>query len=653
MRATYRLQLSPELDFAAVAGLVPYLRDLGISHLYLSPALQARAGSTHGYDVVDPTKVSDALGGEEGLRALRDAGLPIVLDIVPNHMGVSDENRWWSDEEQRAKVFDWDPEDGWYRRFFDIDDLAAVRVEDEEVFALTHGKVLELLREGVIDGVRIDHPDGLADPAGYLKILKSSHPPEPMRDWPVEGTVGYEFLNDAAALFVDPAGEAELTDLFAQLTGETRPFGEVALEAQVQQATTTFAREVARLRSLVDEPGIADALAALPVYRTYVEPWSGRVDDADREAVAEAGLDGRLADVLLLREDGHDEFVTRFQQTSPPVTAKGVEDTAFYRYNRLLALNEVGGDPGRFGLSVAGFHAANAGRATRFPRGLLVTQTHDTKRSGDVRARIGALAGFASEWREHVLRWRERNEGLRADGAPDANEEYLIYQTLVGAWPISAERLEAYVEKALREAKRNTSWVEQDDDWEDRVKRFAVALLDHEPFLEDFEPFAARVAEEGRRSALGQLLLKLTSPGVADVYQGDELEDLSLVDPDNRRPVDWAVRREELERIRQGAVPTPETMKLFLIHRALELRARRPAAFAGAYEPVEAGPGTVAYLRGGEVLVVVPVRDGEDAWLSAPGRWRDVLTGGERELPGDVTVAELVEPYGLGLFERL
>ena len=222
MRATYRLQLSPELDFAAVAGLVPYFRDLGISHLYLSPALQARAGSTHGYDVVDPTKVSDALGGEEGLRALRDAGLPIVLDIVPNHMDVSDENRWWSDEEQRAKVFDWDPEDGWYRRFFDIDDLAAVRVEDEEVFALTHGKVLELLREGVIDGVRIDHPDGLADPAGYLrrladagarhvwveKILKSSHPPEPMRDWPVEGTVGYEFLNDAAALFVDPAGEA-------------------------------------------------------------------------------------------------------------------------------------------------------------------------------------------------------------------------------------------------------------------------------------------------------------------------------------------------------------------------------------------------------------------------------------------------------------
>jgi (1->4)-alpha-D-glucan 1-alpha-D-glucosylmutase len=671
VRATYRLQLSPELDFAAVSELVPYFRDLGISHVYLSPSLQARKGSTHGYDVVDPTRVSDTLGGEEGLRALRDAGLPIVLDIVPNHMGVSDENRWWADEELRAKFFDWDPKDGWYRRFFDIDDLAALRVEDEEVFRVTHSKVLELVRDGVVGGLRVDHPDGLADPAGYLrrladagaqhvwveKILTRSHPPEPLRDWPVEGTVGYEFLNDAAALFVDSAGEAELTDLFAQLTGETRAFQEVALEAQVQQATTTFAREVARLRSLLEfDPThpIADALAALPVYRTYVEPWSDRVDAADRAAIEAAGIEGRLADVLLLRERGHDEFVTRFQQTSPPVTAKGVEDTAFYRYNRLLALNEVGGDPGRFGMPVADFHAANAERAERFPRGLLVTQTHDTKRSGDVRARIGALAGMAGEWREHVLRWRELNEDLRADGAPDANEEYLIYQTLVGAWPIGAERLEAYLEKALREAKRNTSWVEQDHDWEARVKRFAAALLSHGPFLEDFEPFAEQVAEAGRRSALGQLLLKLTSPGVADVYQGDELEALSLVDPDNRHPVDWAARREALDALRRGAAPAPATMKLYTIWKALELRARREAAFAGAYEPLPAGPGVCAYLRGGKVLVVVPVRDWDDASLTGlAGRWRDVLGGGERDLADEVSVAELVAPHGVALLERL
>jgi len=469
----------------------------------------------------------------------------------------------------------------------------------------------------------------------------------------VEGTVGYEFLNDAAALFVDPAGEGALTDLFAELTGETRAFDEVALEAQVQQATTVFAREVTRLRSLLDVPAIADALAALPIYRTYVEPWSGRVEADDDAAVREAGIDGRLADVLLLRERGHDEFVTRFQQTSPPVTAKGVEDTAFYRYVRLLALCEVGGDPGRFGLSVPGFHAANAIRAERFPRGLLVTQTHDTKRSGDVRARIGALAGMAAEWREHVLRWREVNAALRAGGAPDANEEYLIYQTLVGAWPIGPDRLEAYVEKALREAKRNTSWIVQDHDWEARVKRFAVALLDHRPFLDDFTPFAARVAEEGRRSALGQLLLKLTSPGVADIYQGDELEALSLVDPDNRRPVDWAARRAALDALRGGAAPTDATMKLFLIWRALDLRARRPGAFAGAYEPVDAGPGACAYVRGGEVLAVVRVRPaGAPVLRGIAGPWRDVLSGEARDLGAAAAVADVVDANGLALLER-
>ncbi len=337
------------------------------------------------------------------------------------------------------------------------------------------------------------------------------------------------------------------------------------------------------------------------------------------------------------------------------MTAKGIEDTAFYRYNRLVALNEVGGDPGRFGLSVQEFHAANAVRAERFPRGLLVTQTHDTKRSGDVRARIGALAGMAAEWREQVLRWRDLNAPLRADGAPDANEEYLIYQTLVGAWPIAADRLEAYLEKALREAKRNTSWVEQDHDWEARVQRFAVALLDHKPFLAAFEPFAARVAEEGRRSALGQLLLKLTVPGVADVYQGDELEALSLVDPDNRRPVDWDRRRAALDALRGGAAPTDETMKLFLIWKALDLRGRREAAFAGSYEPLDAGPDVCAYGRGGEVLVVVPVRPGAAAGATlrgAGGRWRDVLGGAERDVGDEAAVADLVAGFGLALLER-
>jgi (1->4)-alpha-D-glucan 1-alpha-D-glucosylmutase len=662
MRATYRLQLSPELDFDAVRELVPYLRRLGISHLYLSPSLQARSGSTHGYDVVDPTRVSEALGGEQALRALRAEGLGIVLDVVPNHMAASDENPWWADPEQRARFFDYDPADGWYRRFFDIDDLAALRMEDEEVFAATHAKVLELVRDGVVDGLRIDHPDGLADPAGYLGRLRDAgvgdvwvekilHGEEELRDWPVQGTVGYEFLNDAAALFVDPRGEAALSELHAQLTGETRPFAQVALEAQVQQALTTFARELARLRTLLDVPALADALAALPVYRTYVEPWSGRVEEADAEAVREAGIDGPLADALLLRERGHDEFVTRFQQTSPPVTAKGVEDTAFYRDLRLLALNEVGGDPARFGLSVEAFHARQARRAERFPRGLLTTQTHDTKRSGDVRARIGALASTPEEWRARVTRWRELSSVL---DPPDAHAQYLVFQMLVGAWPIGAERLEAYLEKALREAKLRTSWVEPDERYEEQVKGYARALLGHREFLRDFELFAARVATDGRRSGLGQLLLKLTSPGVPDIYQGDELEDLSLVDPDNRRPVDWDARRAALERLLAGESPRDygET-KMLLVQRALELRSRRPEAFAGAYRPLESGPDVCAYVRGEDVLVVVPIRAWEEPELvGARGRWRHVLTGALHGIGGRVPLGELLWPYGVALLER-
>jgi (1->4)-alpha-D-glucan 1-alpha-D-glucosylmutase len=698
-RATYRIQLTPDQDFAAVRELVPYLRDLGISHLYLSPSLTARSGSTHGYDVVDPTTVSEALGGEDGLRELREAGLGIVLDVVPNHMGVGDENRWWTDEDERARVFDYDPEDGWYRRFFDIDDLAGVRVEDPEVFALTHDKVLQLVSEGVVDGLRIDHPDGLADPAGYLrrlrdagvehvwveKILSASHPVEELPDWPVDGTVGYEFLGDATALFVDPAGEGVLTELFADLTGETRPFDEVALETQVVQATTTFAREVARLRTLLDVPGIADALAAIPVYRTYADPAAGpsSVSDADRAAIAATDAPDELQRVLRLEEPGHDAFVTKFQQTSPPVTAKGVEDTAFYRYVRLLALNEVGHEPDRFTLSVEDFHARNAHRAAHQPHGLLATQTHDTKRSGDVRARIGVLASIPGEWRDAVHRWREITAELRPDGIPDGSEELTIYQTLVGAWPITAERLEGFLEKALREAKRHTTWAEPDEAYEAQVQRFATALLTHEAFLTDFVPFAARVAVEGRRSALAQTLLKLTVPGVPDVYQGDELETLSLVDPDNRRPVDFDRRRALLDAVAadlaEGRAPASagdadpfsdagteafDRAKLALVHGALALRGRRPEAFAsGDYRPVEAGPGVVAFTRGDDVLVVVGVRDWADASLALPagiaGDWTSAVGGPDVvvEAAGPdgavrLAVADVVDEHGLALLER-
>ncbi|HEU4655993.1 MAG TPA: malto-oligosyltrehalose synthase [Capillimicrobium sp.] len=647
LRATYRLQLSPELTFDDVRELVPYLRDLGVSHLYLSPSLQARQGSTHGYDVVDPTTVSRELGGEEALRALAAEGLGIVLDIVPNHMGTGDENRWWSDPELRSRFFDVDPETGAYRRFFDIDDLAAVRQELPEVFEVTHGKVLELLADGVLDGLRVDHPDGLLDPAGYLRRLRDAgaehvwvekilHPGEQLRDWPVDGTVGYEFLNDVQGLFVDRGAEAALSRTYADFTGERRSFEEVALEAQLEQATAVFDREVDRLVRAAggrfSAEAIADALARLPVYRTYVEPWSGRVEDADRAAVRAAGMDDELAAALLLDDEAPDELVVRFQQTSPPVTAKGIEDTAFYRYNRLLALNEVGGDPARFGVSVADFHAGNAERARRFPRNLLITQTHDTKRGGDTRARIGALSWLADEWGERVTRWRELVAGLRVevDGrlAPDDDELWFVFQTLVGAWPIEPlDRLDGYLEKALREAKVNTSWVHQRPAWEQAVQRFARAVVAHEPFLEDFLPFQRRVAELGERSALGQLLLKYTVPGLPDTYQGDELLALNLVDPDNRRPVDWAARRAALAAVRGGGAPAPEHRKLYVIERALALRAERPDAFAeGGYEPLDAPDGVCAFVRGGEVAVVVPVTPDAPCEAALPdGEWQERL----------------------------
>jgi (1->4)-alpha-D-glucan 1-alpha-D-glucosylmutase len=665
-RATYRLQLGGGFGFAQVLELVPYLRDLGVSHLYLPPSFQARPGSMHGYDVVDPGRFSEELGGEREFDALagaaRRAGLGLILDIVPNHMATDDANGFWSDPALRTRFFDVDEETGRHRRFFDIDHLAAVRQEDEHVFEATHRLALQLVNEGVVDGLRVDHPDGLADPAGYLRRLRdrgARHvwvekilgPGEPLRDWAVEGTVGYEFLNDVAALFVDPAGEAPLTDLWVEISGDERPFGEVALEAKLEQVRGPFGPEVDRLRREAPRHvgGLERTLASLPVYRTYVEPWSGRVEEADREAIREAALPESLQRVLLLEERGWDAFVTRFQQTTPAIMAKGVEDTAFYRYVRLVALNDVGGDPSRFGLGVEAFHEGNRERAGRFPRNLLITQTHDTKRSGDARARIGALAGMADEWAAHVRRWLEACSTIVG---PDAVERYFIFQTLVGVWPIEPARIEAYVEKALREAKRTTSWIEPDTAHEDRVKAFCRTLYEHHPFLADFEPFAAEVARAGERAALGQLLLKLTVPGVPDIYQGDELLSVSLVDPDNRRPVDWARRREVLGELRRGATPTDETRKLWLILRALNLRARRSQAFEGEYVPLEAAPDAVAFLRADAVIVVVRLR-GEGGSVDVPaGTWRDVLAGGERRLAGATPLDDLVDEFGLALFER-
>jgi (1->4)-alpha-D-glucan 1-alpha-D-glucosylmutase len=624
-RATYRLQLTPDFGFREARALVPYLQDLGISHLYLSPSLQARDGSTHGYDVVDPRRISDALGGEEAFRELAGAGLGVVLDIVPNHMAAVDENEFWRDERLREMFFDVDLRTGFHRRFFDIGELGGLRQEEWEVFWATHAKVIELVRERLVDGVRVDHPDGLADPTEYFERLAAAgvehvwaekivEPGEQLRGWPIEGTTGYEFLNEAMALFVNRDAEEAFTSLYHEVTGDTREFADIASLAKLEVAVNIFEPELRRLHQEVEVENLPLALASFHVYRTYIRPYLGIVEDADREEIGRASVSEQLRRILFLQEPGHEDFVVRFQQATGPVMAKGVEDTAFYRYFRLAALNEVGGSPDRFGLRVEEFHAASARRAERFPLNLLTTFTHDTKRSPDVRSRIVALTWLGDEWAERVRAWRDATGGL-----PDAREELLVYQTLVGAWPIEDERMDLYLEKALREGKVNSNWLEPNLEHERSVKEFARRAADAMRGDASLE----RVAALGRRISLGQLLLKLTAPGVPDVYQGDELEALALVDPDNRRPVDWAARRRALADLRAGAAPTAATEKLYVTWKTLELRAAHEDAFAGSYEPVDLGEGVAAFTRAGEVLVAAGLRPDVDP--VAPDGWRDVL----------------------------
>ncbi|HVW89499.1 MAG TPA: malto-oligosyltrehalose synthase [Gaiellaceae bacterium] len=625
LRATYRLQLTPDFGFAEARELVPYLTELGVSHLYLSPSLRAREGSQHGYDVVDPRHVSEALGGEEGLRRLADAGLGIVLDIVPNHMAAVDENPFWRDLRLREMFFDVDLHTGFHRRFFDVGELGGVRQEDWEVFWATHAKVIELVREGVVDGVRVDHPDGLADPAEYFRRLaeagvehvwaeKILEPGEELRDWPVEGTTGYEFLNDVLALCVNPAAEAAFTQIYESYTGDIRRFEDIVQLAKTEVAVNIFEPELRRLYQELAVENLPLALASFHVYRTYIRPYAGEIAEEDRDEIGRANVSEELRRILFLQEPGNEEFVVRFQQTTGPVMAKGVEDTAFYRSFRLSALNEVGGNPARFGLTVDAFHEANERRAARFPLHLLTTYTHDTKRSPDVRARIVALTWLVDAWRERLDAWRAELGGL-----PDPHEELLVLQTLVGALPIERDRLDGYLEKALREGKVNTNWLAPNLEHERAVQEWAwraAQLLEHDPFLDE-------VRALGRRIALAQLLLKLTAPGVADIYRGDELEDLSLVDPDNRRPVDWAARRRALEQLRAGERPDERTLKLYVTWKTLRLRAAHAEAFAGSYERVDLGDGVCAYTRGGEVLVAAAVDP--RAPVVVPDGWSDAL----------------------------
>ena len=810
--ATYRLQLTPEFGFAEAARVADYLASLGVTHAYLSPVLEAVPGSRHGYDVTDHSRIRDELGGEEAFRAmaarLRQAGVGIVLDIVPNHMALPPDlslNRqlWavlrdgpesayagWFDVDWRAgggrmllpllgkpvadtlSDLNVDPRGGpdgepvlryfehvlplrpgtaglpvtdlveaqhyrlayWqdasrelnWRRFFDITTLIGVRVEDPAVFDATHAVILRLVAEGLVNGLRVDHPDGLADPREYLRRLSAAtggvwvvmekilEARERLpADWPCAGTTGYDALRLADGLFVAPDGAVPLAKRYARfagLPGEAPPFAEVARRAKREIAGAELDAEVARLARLLAAsiPGsaIADAqevltevLAEFSVYRAYVyrgEPPGAAAEAAVRSAVAAAsrrlpeslrGLAAAAGDLAL----GHDaaawEFALRFQQTTGPVLAKGIEDTASYRWPRLVSLNEVGGDPDVFGIGTGEFHAEAARLAASWPATMTTLSTHDTKRQEDVRARLAVLAEIPADWGRQVGEWHSRALSLGA-AAVDPDTEYLLWQTLVGAWPVCGERLAGYLEKAMREAKTRTSWSRPDPGYEAAVQGLAAKVVADADLRDSIEAFVAAIASDALANSLGAKLVQLTMPGVPDVYQGCELTGLSLVDPDNRRPVDFTRRRSllaDLDARRDldaGVDPDVgadlDAAKLLVTSRAFRLRRDHPDWFAGGYTPLSAsGPAAghvVAFQRGGRAIcvatrlpvglrrrggwagTVLPLPGASPANLADPPGpvdrtpvWADVLTGRVLGPAGEAPLAELTRRLPVAL----
>ena len=774
--STYRLQFHAGFTFRDAAAVVPYLHDLGVTHCYASPYLKARPGSTHGYDVVDPTSLNPEVGTDADydawLAAMRERGMSHILDTVPNHMGVgTNENPWWNDVlrhgraskyahffdiaweashrlDTRNKVLlpvlgapygqvldkgelklafeagEWevryydrrfpiDPMTApsgvpskelelyngspkflhallqrqhyrlcyWrvasdeinYRRFFDINDLAALAMEREDVFDAVHRFTFELLRHGKVAGLRIDHPDGLYDPKEYFERLQRKYArdvfgdesraaerplyavaekilaiDEPLPEgWACHGTSGYDFLNMANGLYVDARNAEAFTRLYDEWVGGHTDFDDLVYRKKKLILEISLAGELHMLARQLDQIARSDVhtqdftlnsllhalrevIACFPVYRSYVTRDGAHESDvrhterAVERAIArnpdtEPAVFRFVADVVLLlgafagREDAA-HVAGKFQQVTAPTTAKGIEDTAFYIYNRLVSLNEVGGEPAHFGVTPEALHRYLADRQKLWPYALSALSTHDTKRSEDVRARLNVLSEIPDEWRQRVSRWGELNAPHRVRlanvEAPDPNDEYLIYQTLVGAWPLEphgpeefaafVKRVQAYLEKALREAKVHSTWTRPNAAYEDAAKQFVATLLDEQSgatFLRDFRPFQKRIAELGLLNSLSQTLLKIVAPGVPDTYQGTELWDFSLVDPDNRRPVDYAKRRGMLETVRAGADPAEllrhkedGRAKLFVTWKALAARkASAPLFSEGEYLPAEVG----------------------------------------------------------------
>ncbi len=760
-RSTYRLQITPTWTLFDAAALVPQLAALGADWVYLSPILESDEGSDHGYDVTDHGSTDTARGGREGLAAVADAahaaGMGVLVDIVPNHVGVATPARstWWWEllrdgpGSRHAGAFDVDWAAGGgrirlpvlgdaadeldrlqladdeiayydrrfpiapgtaggsardvhdrqhyelvsfrradaelnYRRFFAVSTLAGIRVEDRHVFAASHAEVKEWVDRGWVDGLRIDHPDGLADPAGYLddladlidhryvvveKILEGEETvPE---SWQCAGTSGYDALALVDRLFVDPAGRQRLDELDTELRGGLRVDWPAMTRATKRAVADGILRaEVLRLARLLPEiPDADDALAELlssfPVYRTYLPHGREFLDEAlTRATHRRAELTGTLRAVADRLLDVDSEVSRRFQQTSGMVMAKGVEDCAFYRWTRLTSLTEVGAEPADFALAPGDFHAHQLDRLARIPESMTTLSTHDTKRSEDVRARISAIAELPAEWAAAVRRWN------RAAPLGDGPLAHLVWQAAVGAWPIDRARLHGYADKAAKEAGDSTGWIDPDEAFEERLHAMVDAIYDDPGLHASLVATADRLAGPGRVNSLSAKLIQLTMPGVPDVYQGSELWDLSLVDPDNRRPVDHALRRELLSRLdrgwRPGFDPTapaddgdPGATKLLATHAALRLRRDRPELF-GSYRALEAdGPAAdhaVAFDRGGAITVAtrLPVTlaaagGWRDTALPLPrGAWTDELTG-RAVGGGSPPLAELLAQYPVAL----
>ncbi len=767
--STYRLQISLEFTLFDAAEIVDYVAALGCDWLYLSPLLSAEPGSDHGYDVVDHSVVDPARGGLPGLEhlsaAARAAGLGIMVDIVPNHMGVATPraNGWWWDllknglASRYAEAFDvdWDfghgklrlpvlgdggderydalalvpgptgelelayyehrfplatgtADDGdsprdvherqhyelvhWrradselnYRRFFAVTTLAGIRVEVPWVFAESHAEIGRWFAASLIDGLRVDHPDGLADPAAYLddlstltggayvlveKILEGREP-LPV-GWKTAGATGYNALADVDRVLVDPAGEALLNVELA--LGDQSPLAswlELIHSTKHAMATGILCSEVLRVQrdlernralpaDLVGSPrvevGLVELLAAFPVYRSYLPLGAEFLDAAEAEALSRRPeFAHEIKAVATALADAQNAGAIRFQQTSGMIMAKGVEDTAFYRWNRLVSLNEVGAQPSEFAIPVAEFHERQRLRLVTRPLSMTTLSTHDTKRGEDVRARIDVLAELAPKWLEALAALRT----LAPIG--DHPLESLLWQSAVGAWPIERERLHAYAEKAAREAGDSTAWTAVNHAFEARLHAAVDAAYDNETVRSVLDGFVELACGAGRSNALAAKLIQLTTVGVPDVYAGTELRVNSLVDPDNRRPVDFGLRQALLAELDSGRIPTAAdpAVKLLVTSRALRLRRDRPDLFTG-YTSVQAtGPAAehvIAFDRGGALTVATRLPIGleraggwDDTRLTLGSDSVDVLTG-SRYSAGPVALASLLRHYPVAL----